>query len=264
MPPEIPSAQPDRAEPRLAETLPLYLALADRVEVDIAAQPPGSRVPSEPELAAEHAVSRLTARTALQELERRLVVHRVRGSGTYVAHRITYPVGSATVSDPYDLARQAGASPTRTLESTRTRRPTPAVRSELDLDDDEKVVTIVRTGRVDGIPAWHGTTHLVHDLVEGINHELAAVPGGGSMMAMLEGFGLSPVLGWTRAELGVLPAGIGEVMGVVGRPLAWDVETGIIDEGLDRPVAITRRWLRADAFRLCFEAWAARGSNPAP
>jgi DNA-binding GntR family transcriptional regulator len=73
--------------------MPAYLALADRLEADLAGLSPGARVSSEHELAARHQVSRLTARAALQELERRYVVERTQGLGTFVARRITYRIG---------------------------------------------------------------------------------------------------------------------------------------------------------------------------
>jgi GntR family transcriptional regulator len=47
--------------------------------------PPGSRLPSEPELAAELRVSRATLREALRALEGEGMLRRRRGSGTYVA-----------------------------------------------------------------------------------------------------------------------------------------------------------------------------------
>jgi DNA-binding GntR family transcriptional regulator len=46
--------------------------------------PADSRVPSENQLAARFGVSRVTARQAIQILQREGLVRRIRGSGTYV------------------------------------------------------------------------------------------------------------------------------------------------------------------------------------
>jgi GntR family transcriptional regulator len=65
-----------------AETV--RLELAERIETDRLAV--GTRLPSEPKLAAELGVSRATVRDALRALEQEGLVRRVQGSGTYVAH----------------------------------------------------------------------------------------------------------------------------------------------------------------------------------
>ena len=46
---------------------------------------PGDRIPSEAHLIEEFGVSRPTVARALQELQRRGLVHRRRGAGTYVS-----------------------------------------------------------------------------------------------------------------------------------------------------------------------------------
>jgi GntR family transcriptional regulator len=56
-----------------------------RQSIDQGRFPPGTRLPSEPELAAEFRVSRATLREALRALEGEGLLRRRRGSGTYVA-----------------------------------------------------------------------------------------------------------------------------------------------------------------------------------
>jgi GntR family transcriptional regulator len=58
-----------------------------RQRIDQGRFPPGSRLPSEPELAAEFQVSRATLREALRALEAEGLLRRRQGSGTYVADR---------------------------------------------------------------------------------------------------------------------------------------------------------------------------------
>src|SRR5262245_44038360 len=56
-----------------------------RQGIDQGRFPPGTRLPSEPDLAAELQVSRATLREALRALEGEGLLRRRRGSGTYVA-----------------------------------------------------------------------------------------------------------------------------------------------------------------------------------
>ncbi|MEJ2039830.1 MAG: GntR family transcriptional regulator, partial [Desulfosarcinaceae bacterium] len=66
--------------------IPLYRQLADLLHAQVRAgdYPPGSRVPSEHQLAAAHAIGRPTVRQAIDLLVRKGVLRRRRGSGTYV------------------------------------------------------------------------------------------------------------------------------------------------------------------------------------
>lgn len=246
-------------EPETGETQPLYLVLADRLEAELSGLAPGTKLASEYDLVAAHGVSRLTARAALQELERRLVVRRVRGSGTFVSRRVDFAIGPGLSPSASEMQRRAGVVPTTVLVSVRTRRPPPAIRTLLDLDADDRVVSITRTGLVDSIPAWHGTTHVPHELAPELGEHLAAVgpladQGGTSIIEVLRNeFGMQAELGWATADLAVLPSAIAAQLRVDGRPLAWDVEVGVWDRSLARAVALTQRWMRADVFRVRFE-----------
>lgn len=71
---------------------PKYVALADRLQRRWSALPAGYLVDSEHSIAAEFDVNRLTAREAIRELERRLIVRRIPGRGTVTAHRMLYPI----------------------------------------------------------------------------------------------------------------------------------------------------------------------------
>ncbi|NIY62706.1 hypothetical protein SMALB_0626 [Streptomyces malaysiensis] len=74
----------------------------------------GTRVASEAEIARRFGVGRAAARAAVQELERRFVVRRTQGSGTFVNRRIDYvisrsapPSWSATIAAaglPHEVA----------------------------------------------------------------------------------------------------------------------------------------------------------------
>jgi GntR family transcriptional regulator len=69
-----------------ASPLPLYCQLADELYAQIRAgtYPPGTKIPSEHELAEQHGIGRPTVRQATSTLVERGVLARRRGSGTYV------------------------------------------------------------------------------------------------------------------------------------------------------------------------------------
>lgn len=69
-----------------ASPLPLYQQLAALLSRDIGSGslPPGSRLPSEPELSRQHLIGRPTVRQATELLVQRGLIERRRGSGTFV------------------------------------------------------------------------------------------------------------------------------------------------------------------------------------
>jgi len=236
----------------LAESAaPAYLALADELGSRIARLPAGARVPSEHELVDTSGVSRLTARAALQELERRLLVRRVRGAGTFVAPRLECRIGPAMPLGAAEVVQRAGGGPGDENVSVRTRRPPADVRDALELGGDDRVVAIVRTASVDGLPASFSTSFVPADLAPDLAEHLVA---GRSIDAVLrDRYGLDPRRLRGRAELAVVPADVAPHLGVEGRPLAWHLEGTSHDPTLARPVELSRTWARADVFRVVFE-----------
>ena len=70
----------------MTNTKPLYQIIVAwlREEIEKGALEPGDRLPTEMELAQQFGVSRITARTAVKELQNLDLVYRVRGRGTFV------------------------------------------------------------------------------------------------------------------------------------------------------------------------------------
>lgn len=79
---QIPDAPIDRASP-----VPFYFQLAELLEREIASErwDPGARLPSEPELCEQFALSRTTVRQALTRLEQKGLITRDKGRGTFIA-----------------------------------------------------------------------------------------------------------------------------------------------------------------------------------
>ena len=77
----------------MAETVdatPVYMRIRRRVEerIERGIYPTGSMIPSEKDLAEEFGTTRLTIRSAVDELVRRGQIRRVRGKGAFVAQKV--------------------------------------------------------------------------------------------------------------------------------------------------------------------------------
>ena len=91
---------------------PLYVQLAGRIAAEISAGmlPPGSKIPSEVELMATYAVSRITVRQAIQLLSRNGQVIPHRGKGTFV-NRPSLQQDLSTLQGFQEALRSQGVEP---------------------------------------------------------------------------------------------------------------------------------------------------------
>jgi DNA-binding GntR family transcriptional regulator len=246
-----PAEPPEPGAGTAAGTPPAYLALADRLERRIATMEPGSRVASEHELVEATGVSRLTARAALQELERRLLVRRVRGSGTFVARRIEYRIGPTSPPSVSEMVRRAGGTPGSGVVAARVRRPDAATRDALGLDGRDRVVALTRVQTVDGLASAIGTSHVPVELAPDLADRMGANQ---SLYRLLvERYDLDPHRLWSRCELVAAPPEVPEPLGLEGRPLVWQLESCNHDPRRGRPIEYARSWLRPDVYRVVFE-----------
>ena len=85
---DLPSSAPNPAgAPAAAPSLALYAQVKDHIsrKIQDGTWPPGHRLPSEHELVAQFAISRMTANRALRELSEQGRIVRVAGVGSFVA-----------------------------------------------------------------------------------------------------------------------------------------------------------------------------------
>ena len=80
----------------MAETVdatPVYMRIRRRIEerIERGIYPTGSMIPSKKDLAEEFGTTRLTIRSAVDELVRRGQIRRVRGKGAFVAQKVPVP-----------------------------------------------------------------------------------------------------------------------------------------------------------------------------
>lgn len=124
----------------------------------VAACEPGTRLPSERELASRYEVARMTVRGAISRLESQGLVHRVQGQGTFVSEpRLAQPATLTSFSE--DMAARGMTPGSIVLAQEVVPAPEP-VAVRLQLPTDEPVVRIERVRSGDGEPIALERTHL--------------------------------------------------------------------------------------------------------
>lgn len=149
-----------RAEPQ--KTRRLYLLLRDAiVSGELSA---GSRLPSEPALAEQHKVSRVTLRKVLEQLAQEKLIIRKAGAGTFVASRSIEQPMVADLSDLLSQLVNMGSSTQVKLLSFGY-GPAPAqVANALNLPDGAIVQSSIRVRHVDEAPFSYLTVYVPEKL----------------------------------------------------------------------------------------------------
>lgn len=232
-----------------------YLALADELEAALRRMSPAARMPSENALAADYAVSRITARSALRELEQRLLVRRTRGSGTFVALRLPYVLRAGESPSWSRLVSDAGFEPSYEYLEIETYRAPAAVAHRLEVPRGRTVTQVLRRGFVDGNVAMTQTHWFPVDLVPDLDAHLR---GEAPLSTTLSNtYGMSAERRWCRADLSPAPADVASLLELVGRPPTWHIES--INESHEggRVLEYSVGWMRADCFQVTLELGAA-------
>jgi len=133
--------------------LPIWktIAITLRGEISAGAYAPGSRLPTEAQLAARFGVNRHTVRHALSDLAAQGAVRARRGAGVFVASTPTdYAIGIRTRFHQNMLA--SGRTPSRRILRLETRPALPAESEALNLPTAPLVHVVEGLSLVDGQP----------------------------------------------------------------------------------------------------------------
>lgn len=156
-----------------ASALPFYFQLKQIVLADIAerALKPGDRYVGDHELSAKYDVSRTVVRQALSELESEGVIERIKGRGTFIAHRKVDEGLVRSLTGLYQDVRERGSSLHSIVRRLELVPADNAIAEVLDLPADTPVFVIERHRFVDDEPWVLVTTHLPQAIAPGLAHD---------------------------------------------------------------------------------------------
>lgn len=236
----------------MTSEVPFYLQVADKLEAEIAALSTGEPMPSEHELARDHEINRLTARAALEELERRYLVRRQQGRRTVVARRIEYRLDLGLPGWTRTVAK-SGATPRTEIAVLRSRQPAADVRTILKLPKKAPALYLGRRRFVDEELAAYSMSWLNAELLPDLEKRLGKA---GTLNAALRHYGLKAKRSLLRCQLSVAPPDLAECFESHDRPLVFELTAHLLAG--KRRLGVTTTWLRADIFNVIFELKEAR------
>ncbi|WP_347602482.1 GntR family transcriptional regulator [Acrocarpospora sp. B8E8] len=145
---------------------------------------PGQRLPSEPALAKQYGISRPTLREILSGLEADGLVRRVHGVGTFVAQKQPRVQTSLDLDiGVTEAVLAANATLGVEVVSAHEEAASSWMAAALDLKTDDRVFSVERIIRVDGVPAAHGLDVMPLEILE---RSGSPVYDGGSIYRFLE------------------------------------------------------------------------------
>ena len=211
---------------------PRYQDIEDWLTEQCNTLPPGSLLPSEPELAAQFSVSRMTARQAVQNLARAGRIDRRRGAGTFVAPPQLHRGEGVLLSFTEDMRRRGMKASSRTIRAEVVTSPDDAV--ALGLQPSSWVVKLERVRYADGIPLAVERVCLPGALSAVLDTDLENT----SLHEWIrsQGYSISNATGYVTARLADKTDA--ELLGLTP-PAALLVESRTIYDGSNRPLERT-------------------------
>lgn len=156
----------------LSNEKPLYLQLVNILEVKIReTMAPNEKLFSERELTQIYGVSRITVRLALQELEKRGLVYKKHGKGTYVSEIRESAVDLSAAYSFTEQMKKMGKVPKTTILLLHEIEANDFLARQLKLPVGEELVELERLRLADGVPMMLERTYIPADLVVGMTEE---------------------------------------------------------------------------------------------
>lgn len=216
----------------MPDARPRYKEIEDWLIEHCKTLPPGSLLPSEPELATKFSVSRMTARQAVQNLAKAGLVDRRRGAGTFVAPPLLHRQEGLLLSFTEDMRQRGMQSSSRVLTGEVATSPEDAI--ALGLQPSGWIVRLERVRYADNVPLAIERVSLPGEFSEVLNFDLE----NGSLHDALRSLGrqMSHARGYVTARLATDAEA--EILGLVS-PVPLLVESRTIYDPAERPVERT-------------------------
>ena len=229
-----------------------YPEIVGALAGDLAGHHPGDRVPSEHEIATRFGVSRAAARSAMQELEDRLLVRRVRGSGTFINHRIDYVISHRRAPSWHQTVAAAGAVPRSVVKEIRDDTLDAELAARLERPEGSPACVLVRQYFINDLVAGWTTEWLPADICPAAAD--VAVRAVESVDLVLRQMArVEPVRAWCRISMDVPPPDAAAGLEIDDSRQAWLVESMSRDKTSGRPLLASAAWTRMEMIRMIVE-----------
>lgn len=240
-----------RVDVRLMET-PLYQRIYDDIKrsVDEGEYAPGSKIPTEVELAERYSVSRITVRRAIEDLSTAGILIKRRGLGTFVcAPRMRRKLFQGGLPESFThICEKSGRVPGAKLIDREIVVPRSDEKEFFELDEDDLVLHIQRVRTADGQPVFEENMYLPYSS----NKELATLElGEESIYGLMDGlYGRRPV---KNARVLVESVGASSTRAMrlqisAGEPMLY-ITTYALDQN-DEPIYIGRQYFIGSRYML--------------
>jgi DNA-binding GntR family transcriptional regulator len=228
-----------------------YGEIVEALAAELAGLRPGSRVASEHEIAERFAVSRAAARSAVQELESRLLVRRVRGSGTFVSRRIDYVISSRKAPSWHQTVRDAGGEPRAVVRDVRLMPLPDDLAARLERPAGTPAHRLVRQYYVDGLLATWTNEWIPVDVLPDVDVAVHSVESLDLILRQMAG--VAPVRAWCRVGFDLPGADVAAGLEMEFGRQVWLVESLSRDAADGTPVMCSNSWHRPDTSRIVVE-----------
>lgn len=225
------------------------------LEREVRDLPAGARLPSEHALMGRFGATRSAVRRAIEALERRYLVRRSQGAGTFVNRRIDYVISPERTPSLHETVEAAGSVCRTFVVDMAPHTPPRRVAEMIGTDPDAQLTRIIRVGYIDDEPSTYGEEWLAPGVLDVADVRLRAVE---SLAAVLRADGREPVRTWARASAEFAPEDVADRFGIAGPVPVWRLETLSSDGHGGSPVLFSRSWQRQDRVRVVVEMGSAR------
>lgn len=226
-------------DPLVSET---YLSVANALEGRIQDLDAWDRVPSEHDVVREFEISRPTARAALQELERRFVVRRVKGSGTFVNERIPYPIGNRFPPSASRTLGLSGRTATMRLVTVSETSLEPCELDAFSPDRPQRLCVIGRAMEVDGDVVGFGISKVSNAMAPGLRRHLDDIA---SIWRVLSSqYGITLIRRSIDVSIDTPPDHVARILDT--REPSWHLRSVNVDATTGAVVELAESWIRTD------------------